>query len=95
MYLTHYAQVTDVPRLAADLHRLIDAHVAVAERHAAVVEGRKALIEADLWKLVDEESARQGWTLPQAEVSSCWRWTWNSTPRGWMCGWAPGDGGGK
>ena len=42
--------------------------MAVAEHHAAVVEGRKALIEADLWKLVDEESTRQGWTLPQAEV---------------------------
>ena len=70
MYLTHYAQVTDVPRLAADLHRLIDAHVAVAERHAAVEAGaaRQALIEADLWKLVDEEGARQGWTLPAAEV---------------------------
>ena len=68
MYLTHYAQVTDVPRLAADLHRLIDAHVAVAEHHAAAGEGRKALIEADLWKLVDAESARQGWTLPQAQV---------------------------
>ena len=70
MYLTHYAQVTDVPRLAADLHRLIDAHVAVAERHAGVEAGaaRQALIEADLWKLVDEEGARQGWTLPPAEV---------------------------
>jgi hydroxyacylglutathione hydrolase len=41
MYLTHYAQVTDVPRLAADLHRLIDAHVAVAERHAAVGEAAR------------------------------------------------------
>ena len=42
--------------------------MAVAEHHAAAGEGRKALIEADLWKLVDEESARQGWTLPQAQV---------------------------
>lgn len=66
MYLTHYAQVTDVPRLAADLHRLIDAHVAIAERHAAV-EGRKDRIEADIWALVGEEAARNGWTVPEAE----------------------------
>lgn len=66
MYLTHYAQVTDVPRLAADLHRLIDAHVAIAERHA-VAEGRKDRIEADIWALVGEEAARNGWTVPEAE----------------------------
>ena len=52
---THYAQVTDVPRLAADLHRLIDAHVAIAERHAGG-RRRKALIEDDIWALVAEEA---------------------------------------
>jgi hydroxyacylglutathione hydrolase len=67
MYLTHYAQVTDVPRLAADLHRLIDAHVAIAELHAAAGDGRKALIENDIWDLVGSEARRQGWTLPEAE----------------------------
>ena len=67
MYLTHYAQVTDVPRLAADLHRLIDAHVAIAELHAAAGDGRKALIENDIWELVGSEAQRQGWTLPEAE----------------------------
>ncbi|MBL8452594.1 MAG: MBL fold metallo-hydrolase, partial [Zoogloea sp.] len=51
MYLTHYAQVRDVPRLAADMHRLIDAHVAIAERHEAA-EGRKERIEQDIWALV-------------------------------------------
>ncbi|RXL72962.1 MBL fold metallo-hydrolase, partial [Citrobacter sp. AAK_AS5] len=30
MYLTHYSRVTDVERLGADLHRLIDTMVAVA-----------------------------------------------------------------
>lgn len=66
MYLTHYAQVRDVPRLAADMHRLIDAHVAIAERHEAA-EGRKALIERDIWALVGEEAIRVGWPLPEAE----------------------------
>lgn len=66
MYLTHYAQVTEVPRLAADMHRLIDAHVAIAERHVAA-EGRKDLIEADLWTLLSAEATRNGWTVPEAE----------------------------
>ena len=66
MYLTHYAQVRDVPRLAADMHRLIDAHVAIAERHEAA-EGRKERIEQDIWALVGEEATRAGWTVPEAE----------------------------
>ena len=66
MYLTHYAQVRDVPRLAADMHRLIDAHVAIAERHEAA-EGRKARIEQDIWALVGDEAARAGWSVPEAE----------------------------
>ncbi|WP_374501391.1 MBL fold metallo-hydrolase [Zoogloea sp.] len=66
MYLTHYAQVRDVPRLAADMHRLIDAHVAIAERHEAA-EGRKNLIEQDIWALVGEEATRAGWTVPEGE----------------------------
>ena len=53
--------------LAADLHRLIDAHVAIAERHAAAGDVRTALIERDVWALVGEEAQRQGWTLPETE----------------------------
>ena len=68
MYLTHYAQVTDVPRLAADLHRLIDAHVAIAERHAGAGEARKQLIEDDIWALVAEEAKRGGWKTSAEET---------------------------
>ncbi len=32
MYLTHFGKVTDVPRLAADLHEMIDAFVRFAEQ---------------------------------------------------------------
>ena len=56
-----------MPRLAADLHRLIDAHVAIAKRHAGAGDARKLLIENDIWALVGEEAQRQGWTLPEAE----------------------------
>ncbi|OYV01807.1 MAG: MBL fold metallo-hydrolase [Burkholderiales bacterium PBB5] len=50
MYLTHYGQVDDVPRLAGLLHRQIDAMVALAlrlhddpRRHEALVAGLQAL----------------------------------------------------
>ncbi|HEY4089873.1 MAG TPA: MBL fold metallo-hydrolase [Luteibacter sp.] len=35
MYLTHYDRVTQVKRLAKDLHEQIDAMVAIAKRHAS------------------------------------------------------------
>lgn len=70
MYLTHYSRVADVERLSADLHRLIDEHVRVAE--AAEGDG-KALtdnIVAGLWALLYEEAARQGWSLELSELEA-------------------------
>ncbi len=68
MYLTHYSRVTEVERLAADLHRLIDAHVAIA--HAARGNGvaRHVEILAGIEQLVREEKERQCWTLPEEAV---------------------------
>ena len=64
MYLTHYSRVAGVPRLAADLHRLIDMLVAIAEAaQAARGDGvsRHVEILSGLEELVREEGARQGW----------------------------------
>lgn len=36
IYLTHYSRVTEIPRLAADLHRDLDEFVRIAERHDEV-----------------------------------------------------------
>ncbi|HET7062644.1 MAG TPA: MBL fold metallo-hydrolase, partial [Rudaea sp.] len=47
MFLTHYSRVTEVERLAADLHLQIHAMVAIARNHAADPD-RHALIAADL-----------------------------------------------
>ena len=63
LYLTHFAQVTDIARLGADLHRLIDAHLAVAERERDAGPERGARILTGLWALMDAEAARQGWRL--------------------------------
>ena len=72
-YLTHFsrvgAHVGDLERLAADLWRLVEAHVEIArfanwgeaaDRHARIVEA--------LWQLLLEEKARQGWTLDDAAL---------------------------
>ena len=63
LYLTHFSRVTDLPRLGDDLHRLIDAHVAVAERERNAGPERGARILDGLWALMDAEAARQGWRL--------------------------------
>lgn len=52
MLLTHFGRVTEIPRLAADMHTLIDAFVelaqsvrdAGAERHRLLVEGQRGLV---------------------------------------------------
>lgn len=52
MLLTHFGRVTDLDRLAADMHTCIDAFVALgqrvrqagAERHRLLVEGQRAFI---------------------------------------------------
>lgn len=66
VYLTHFARVSDIQRLGSDLHRLIDAHVAVAERERDAGPDREARILAGLWALMDAEAVRQGWRLEQA-----------------------------
>ncbi|HAS50827.1 MAG TPA: MBL fold metallo-hydrolase [Gammaproteobacteria bacterium] len=63
VYLTHFAQVRDVARLGDDLHRLLDAHVAIAERERDAGPNREARILQGLWALMDAEAARQGWRL--------------------------------
>jgi len=68
MYLTHYSRVTEVDRLAADLHRLVSTHVAVARAARGSGVARHVEILAGLEQIVREEAERQGWTLPIAEV---------------------------
>jgi hydroxyacylglutathione hydrolase len=63
VYATHYGQATDTPRLAADLHRLIDAQVDVALRHREAGAQRKRLIMDGIADIVTAEARRQGWPL--------------------------------
>jgi glyoxylase-like metal-dependent hydrolase (beta-lactamase superfamily II) len=63
IYATHFGKADDTPRLAADLHRLIDAQVDVARREENAGARRKARIMDGLAAIVEAEAALQGWPL--------------------------------
>ena len=56
MFLTHYSRVTEVARLAQDLHEQIDAMVAIARKHAGDPQ-RHERITADLADLYTSRAA--------------------------------------
>ena len=64
LYLTHFSRVQDVQRLGDDLHRLIDAHIEIAEGERNSGPEREARILDKLWTLMADEAVRQGWRLP-------------------------------
>jgi hydroxyacylglutathione hydrolase len=68
IYVTHYGQVREPRRLGADLHRLIDAHVALARAQADVGKGRHEHMVEGLTQILLAESQRQGWTLPRGQL---------------------------
>lgn len=65
VYLTHFAEVRDVECLGGDLHRLIDAHVAVAEQERDRGSERGARILAGLWTLMEQEAVQKRWPVDQ------------------------------
>jgi len=69
MYLTHYGRVTEVARLANDLHEVIDAMVAIAKRHARSTDCQQR-IEADFADLYVDRAQRQGVTMRCEDIVS-------------------------
>jgi hydroxyacylglutathione hydrolase len=63
IYATHYGQAIDTPRLAADMHRLIDVQVEVALQAADAGERRKLLIMDGIAAIIHDEAERQNWGL--------------------------------
>ncbi len=71
IYLTHFSQVRDTARLAADLHRLIDAHVALALRvrdQGVTGEVRHVQLKQAIVELAEQEAREQGWALQGADL---------------------------
>lgn len=67
MYLTHFGGVSDVHRLADDLHRLIDTMVVMAQAARGDGVARHVEILASLEQLIREEVGRQGWALDEEQ----------------------------
>lgn len=72
MYLTHFSELREVERHAAELHRLIDEHVAIARRESRPAPDRHARIRAHLARLLVSEAERFGCRLPPAEILKLW-----------------------
>jgi hydroxyacylglutathione hydrolase len=63
VYVTHFGQLRDIPRLGADLKRLLGEHVELALRWRGAGADRRARLVAGLRELLFREAARQGWAL--------------------------------
>ncbi len=68
IYVAHFGRLTNPPVLAGDLHRLIDAHAELGERHRSAGAERKRLLMEGVRSLVLDERERQGWRLPSEKV---------------------------
>ena len=65
LYLTHYSRVRNVERLAEQMHRGIDAYVAIAQQHEHDAD-RSANIRAGLTAYYAEQLAGHGYTGSRA-----------------------------
>ena len=68
IYVTHFGQVRDGPRLASDLKRLVDAHeqLALRERHTGAA--RHGRLRTGVERIVLEEAERSSWGLKGREA---------------------------
>ncbi|HYW04791.1 MAG TPA: MBL fold metallo-hydrolase [Gammaproteobacteria bacterium] len=68
VFVTHYSRVTDLDRLAAEMHRDIDALAGIARRHANAGAQRHAGIRADMRAYLGERLAAHACPLSAAAV---------------------------
>ena len=70
LYLTHYGKVVDVPRIAEDLLRLVDAHAEIGRRCAAIddPDARIAALRDGVRRIAIDEAVRQRWGIEPERV---------------------------
>jgi glyoxylase-like metal-dependent hydrolase (beta-lactamase superfamily II) len=68
VYVTHFGQLRDIPRLASDLHRLLDRIAEIAMRFRAAGPARNQLIRQAVADLALEEARCQNWPVDGARV---------------------------
>ena len=70
IYLTHYSQVTEIDKLAEDLHRHIDALVDITNKAAGQGDTRKTAIQTAMTDYLLKEVRAHGCNLPDAEIKA-------------------------
>ena len=70
IYLTHYSRVTEVDKLAEDLHRHIDAFVTMTNQAPGDGDARKQAIETAMTAYLLKEVRAHGSTLPDDEIKA-------------------------
>jgi hydroxyacylglutathione hydrolase len=65
IYVTHYSQVRGIARLTHDMHRLLDAHEALARAERGTGSARHARLKAGVAAIVLEEARRYKWRLTE------------------------------
>ncbi len=68
VFLTHYSRVTEVARLAADMHACLNAYVGIARNCAAQGEQRDACMQNLMHAYLVKRVREHGCTLDQATV---------------------------
>ena len=68
VYLTHFGRVGDPIQVGGELHRLIDAYVAIATRHRDAEDDRHQRINDDLTQLMLSEVSASGCALAAGQV---------------------------
>lgn len=68
IYLTHFSQIRDTAAKALELHRLVDAHVAIARREKNAGAHRHDRIREQLEQLLLNETSHFGCRLPASEI---------------------------
>ena len=68
VYLTHFGRVGDPVQVGGELHRLIDAYVAIATRHRDAADERHQRINDDLTQLMLSEVSASGCALAAGQV---------------------------
>ncbi len=93
VYVTHFGQVRDIPRLAADLHRLIEAHERVATEARDLGPARNEHMKAALIGILRDEARRQDWPPELALEVLGWDIELNAQGLGdWLDATAPAAG---
>lgn len=68
IYLTHFGQIRDVGAKAVELHRLFDAHVAIAVREKDAGTQRHTRIREGIAQLILDETQRFGCRMTNSEI---------------------------